>query len=83
MSRILPVTLAINALRGNALRHPKISREHAITILRAVSGEDFGFDEPMWSAWLKRNRWAYGSRKASERLSAWRRLMRNSKDPIV
>jgi len=83
MSRILPVSLAIKTLRGNTPRHPKISREHAVAILKVVSGEDFGFDEPMWSAWLKRNRWAYGSRKASERLSAWRRSMRNAKDPVA
>jgi len=59
MSRILPVSLAIKTLRGKAPRHPKISREQAVSILRAVSDEDFGLDEPMWSAWLKRNRWAY------------------------
>ena len=68
MPRILPVSLAIKTLRGKAPRYPQIGVDEAIGILKAVSGEDFGTDERAWSAWLKDNRWAYSSRKSSERL---------------
>jgi hypothetical protein len=70
MSRVLPVSLAIQTLRGTwRASRPTISKAEAVRILEAATEQRFGADVEAWNVWLKQNRWAYGSRRASNNLA--------------
>jgi hypothetical protein len=56
--RYLPHQIYLMALRGreSVRGRPLPSKEEALTRLRRLTGQDFGPDPAVWSAWIKANR---------------------------
>lgn len=56
--RYLPHQIYLMALRGRESLHgrPLPSKEEALARLRRMTGQDFGPDPEVWSAWIKTHR---------------------------
>ena len=56
--RYLPHRIYLMALQGRKTLHGRRlpSKEEALLRLRRLTGQDFGPDPAVWSAWIKANR---------------------------